>query len=81
LSAIPKSSAPVNTAGERELLIHSLRLAVARARLVVNALETVGVSLRHKAVDVDGAMQWLPEEQLLDWIELGPPSQLVGAST
>jgi hypothetical protein len=81
LSAIPKSSAPVNTAGEGELLIHSLRLAVARARLVVNALETVGVSLRHKAVDVDGAMQWLAEEQLLDWLELGPPSKLVGAST
>jgi hypothetical protein len=81
LSAIPKSSAPVNTAGERELLIHSLRLAVARARLVVNALETVGVSLRHKATDVDGAMEWLADEGLLDWLELGPPSKAVGAST
>jgi hypothetical protein len=81
LSSIPKGSAPVNTAGERELLIHSLRLATARARLVVNSLEIIGVSLRHRAVDTDGAMQWLAEESLLDWLELGPPSKTARAST
>jgi hypothetical protein len=72
VSVLPKRSAPVNTAGERELLIHSLRLAVARSRLVTNVLETVGVSLRHRAIDCDAAMRWLAEEGLLDWLELGP---------
>lgn len=72
VTSLANSSAPVNTAGERELLIHSLRLAVARARLVVNELETIGVSLRHRAVDTDSAMKWLAEEGLLNWIELGP---------
>jgi hypothetical protein len=68
VTALPKGSAPVNTAGERELLIHSLRLAVARSRLVTNALETIGVSLRHRAIDNDAAMKWLHEEGLLDCV-------------
>jgi hypothetical protein len=72
VNALPKHSAPVDTAGERELLIHSLRLAVARSRLVTNVLETVGISLRHQAIDCDVAMVWLSEEGLLDWLELGP---------
>ena len=72
MTCVPKSSPPGNTAGERELLINSLRLAVARARLVVNSLETVGVSLRHRAIDNDTAMTWLNEEGLLSWLELGP---------
>ena len=75
MTSLTISSAPVNAAGERELLIHSLRLAVARARLVVNSLETIGVSLRHKAIDVEGAMEWLSEEGLLNWLELGPSKQ------
>ena len=72
VTAPQKSSPPVNAAGERELLIHSLRLAVARSRLVTNVLETVGVSLRHRAIDCEAAMKWLAEEGLLDWLELGP---------
>jgi hypothetical protein len=80
MTSLQKSSPPVNTAGERELLIHSLRLAVARARLVVNSLETIGVSLRHRAVDNDTAMKWLAEEQLLDWLDLGPSSAKTGGA-
>ena len=72
MNALPQRSAPVNAAGERELLIHSLRLAVARSRLITNVLETVGVSLRHRAIDCEAAMTWLKEEGLLDWLELGP---------
>jgi hypothetical protein len=72
VNALPHRSAPGNTAGERELLIHSLRLAVARSRLVTNVLETVGASLRHRAIDCEAAMVWLKEENLLDWLELGP---------
>jgi hypothetical protein len=73
VTAITKSSAPVNTAGEREFLIHALRCATARARLVVNLLETVGVSLRHKAVSVDEAMNWLADENVLQHVELDLP--------
>ena len=59
-------------AGERELLIHCLRTAVARARLAVNTLETIGVSLRHRQVTTDQAMAWLKEEGLLPHIQFGP---------
>jgi hypothetical protein len=72
VTSVAKNSPPVNAAGERELLIQSLRLAVTRSRLVTNVLETVGVSLRHRAIDNDAAMKWLAEEGLLDWLELGP---------
>ena len=65
--------APVKgTAGERELLIHALRTATARSRLVTNALETIGVSLRHNAVTADQAMAWLQQEKLLDHVDFGP---------
>ena len=69
-----------DAAGERELMIHSLRLAVAKSRLVTNSLETVGVSLRHKAIDVEGAMAWLRDEGLLDWLEFAPPQKVDGAA-
>lgn len=73
VSSLQQGSAPVNAAGEREYFISALRTATARARLVVNVLETVGVSLRHKAVTVDDAMKWLAEEGVLDYVQLGPP--------
>jgi hypothetical protein len=71
--SISQGSAPVNAAGEREYLIHALRVAGSRARLVVNVLDTVGVSLRHKAVTTDQAMQWLADEGVLDYVQIGPP--------
>lgn len=72
MNALPHRWPPVSAAGERELLINTLRLAAARSRLVTNLLETVGVSLRHRAIDNEAAMKWLAEEGLLDWLELGP---------
>ena len=71
--SISQGSAPVNAAGEREFLVHALRCATARARLVVNVLETVGVSLRHKAVTTDQAMVWLADENVLQHVELDLP--------
>jgi hypothetical protein len=53
-------------------LIHALRTAAARSRLVTNLLDTIGVSLRHKAIDCDAAMEWIAQEGLLDHIQLGP---------
>ena len=74
MNSLARSSAPgkTNPAGERELLIHALRTAVARSRLVTNALETIGVSLRHNVVSTDEAMSWLYEERLLDLVHFGP---------
>jgi hypothetical protein len=72
VTALPKSSAPVNSAGERELLIHVLRQATARSRLITNILETVGVSLRHRAISAEDAMRWLKEEGVLDLLQFGP---------
>lgn len=76
MASLQQGSAPgkskIDPAGERELLIHALRLAVARSRLVTNVLETIGVSLRHRAVSCDDALKWLSEEGLLAHVELGP---------
>jgi hypothetical protein len=76
VNSIPNSSAPVkrklDAAGERELLINTLRMATARSRLITNTLETIGVSLRHKQIDCEGAMKWVQEEGLLDLIQFGP---------
>ena len=64
--------ASVNPTAEREYLLHALRTAATRARLTVNLLDTIGVSLRHKQIDVDGAMAWLKDEGILDCIHFGP---------
>jgi hypothetical protein len=72
VTSINQQTVPVTPAAEREHLMHALRTAATRARLVVNLLDTIGVSLRHKAVTTDQAMQWLKEEGLLDHIHFGP---------
>jgi hypothetical protein len=76
VTSIQQGSAPdkskIDSAGERELLIHALRTATARCRLTANLLETIGVSLRHRQVTTDEAMQWLEEEGCLDHVQFGP---------
>lgn len=73
MNSVNQQSAPVNSAAEREYLIHALRTAAARSRLVTNLLDTIGVSLRHKSVSTDEAMKWLRDEGLLDYVHVGPP--------
>ena len=72
MNSLSQQKAPVNPAAEREYLIHALRTAAARSRLVTNLLDTIGVSLRHKAIDCDAAMEWIAQEGLLDHVQLGP---------
>jgi len=73
VTSLNQQTAPVNNpAAEREYLLHALRTAATRARLTVNILDTIGVSLRHKAVTTDEAMKWLKDEGVLDCIQLGP---------
>jgi hypothetical protein len=73
VSSLCQSSAPVNPAAEREYLLHALRTAAARSRLETNVLDTIGVSLRHKQVSCDQALEWLRDEGLLRYVQIGPP--------
>jgi hypothetical protein len=59
------------TTGERDLLLAALRVASARSKLIAVELDSIGVSLRHKAVNCEQALTWAAEEGLLDWIPLG----------
>jgi hypothetical protein len=73
MTSLQGSAPNVNSAAEREYLIHGLRLAAARSRLATNVFDSVGVSLRHKQITTDEAMRWLKDEGLLDHVQLGPP--------
>jgi hypothetical protein len=75
----PLSKSKQDSSGERELLLASIRAASARARLAVNELDSIGTSLRHRAVTCAQALEWAHEEGLLPWIRLGP--EVSGAST
>ena len=62
----------VDTSGERDLLLSALRAAAARARLAVNEFDTIGISLRQKAISCSQALEWARDEGLVGWIRLGP---------
>jgi len=67
--------------GDREYLMQVLRAATARAKLISNTLDTIGVALRQKAVSVEDAMVWAQDEGILELLQFGPPSRSSGAST
>lgn len=58
--------------GERDFLLHALRAGSARSRLVTNELDSICVSLRHRAITCAQAVEWLKDENLLHWVHLGP---------
>jgi hypothetical protein len=60
------------TGGDREYLMQVLRAATARAKLISNQLDTIGVALRQRAVSVEDALRWAQEEQILDLLQFGP---------
>ena len=60
-----------DTPGERDLLLTAIRAASARS-LITNELNSIGVSLRHKAINCEQCLEWLKDEGLLHWIHLGP---------
>jgi hypothetical protein len=62
-----------NPQAEREILIHALRTATAKSRLITNQLESVGVMLRHRCVTTEQAMQELADEGILDLVEFKRP--------
>jgi hypothetical protein len=68
----PQSKSSVDTSGERDLILSSLRVAATRARLITNTFDTVGIALRQKQIDCAGALAWLKEEGLLEHLPFGP---------
>ena len=88
MTDIQKISPPVNrSAAEtearqlREALLNALRAASARTRLFTNVIDSVGTSLRHKQIDIDGAVSWLVEEGIYDIVEAEMAPKAVGATT
>ena len=61
-----------DSAGERDLVMSALRVASAEARLVANTIDTIGASLRQKAITCQDALIWAHEEDLLHLIKFGP---------
>jgi hypothetical protein len=60
-------------AAKREILIHALRTAVSRTKLINTTLETISVQLRHRqVVTVEQTMQWLRDENLTQYVQIGP---------
>ena len=52
-----------------------LRAATARAKLISNQLDTIGVALRQKAVTVEDAMRWAQEDGIIDLLQFGPTTR------
>ncbi len=79
MNNIAKALAPdkshVDTSGERDLLLSSLRAATARARLAATEFDTIGISLRQKLITCEQALEWARDEGLIGWIRLGPEVQ------
>lgn len=61
-----------DTAGERDLVLNALRVASTEARLVANQIETIGASLRQKAISCNDALIWARQEGVLHLIKFGP---------
>jgi len=59
-------------AASREILIRLLRGAQSRARLNATTLETIAIQLKHRQVTVEQAWQWVREEGLESYLQVGP---------
>jgi hypothetical protein len=62
----------LDPAAEREILIHALRTAVSRTKLITTTLEAISVQLRHRQVSTEQAKQWIEDESLSQYLQLGP---------
>jgi hypothetical protein len=85
VNSIKNPASPVKpnfgeTNGDREYLLSVLRAATARAKLISNQLDSIGLALRQRAITVEDALQWAVDEQIIDLLQFGPPSKTGGAS-
>jgi hypothetical protein len=60
-----------DTAAERDLLLHGLRLAATRSRLKTTIFEAVHVALRQKSISCSSAIKRLKSEGVLAEVEIG----------
>jgi hypothetical protein len=75
MNLLPESAVQgkrLDPAAQRELLIHGLRTAVSRTRLITTTLETISVQLRHRQVSTEQAIEWIRDEGLAHYLQLGP---------
>ena len=56
-------------------MLSALRVASARARLVANQIDTIGASLRQKAITCKDALEWARQEEVDSWIVFGPEAK------
>jgi hypothetical protein len=70
-SSVVKPSSE-DTPGERDLMLTALRAASAKARLIGNQIDTIGLALRHRNINCRQALEWLRKDDLLQWVHLGP---------
>jgi DNA repair protein RadD len=61
-----------DTPSERDLMLSALRVASAQARLVANQIDTIGASLRQKAICCKDALEWAQQEGISHWIKIRP---------
>ena len=59
---------PTENSDQSEFLLTCLRAASLRAKLIATELDSVGVALRHNFVSHDGAVEWLRDIDLLDYV-------------
>ena len=64
-----------DTAEERDFLLNVFRTAAAKSRLATSAIETIGISLRQKQIDCEGALAWAKDERVFHHLVMAPPSQ------
>jgi hypothetical protein len=55
--------------GDQKLLLQVLRVEVIKAQLIANQLTSIGVALKQKAIDVEGALSWAADEGLIDLLQ------------
>ena len=79
MTHLSSACAPVkplgDSPGERDLMVSALRVASARARLIANQIDTIGASLRQKAITCKDALQWAHQEEIEGWIQFGPEAK------
>jgi hypothetical protein len=69
----PLNLATVEQAGNKELLLASMRCAVANLRSWQLEIETCGLSLKTGAITIDDAVAWMDELGVLVWLPAPEP--------
>ena len=55
-----------------------LRAATARAKLISNTIDTIGMALRQRAVSVEDALRWATDEGIIEPLQFGPTTSKTG---